>query len=636
MDLNVSTQSRTFCIENSMYEALIPITGEPLFSYMLCTIVKVRCHELNAANMLGPSGDLDGKPTLPNGRDTTKSVETNLVFSIGNLDDDLSISSSLHNLTEDDSDELSVETFFIIAVQTPGSGISILLAVGTPSTGSGNLYCQWELSPGKPSTQTPPLLNIPVTVIPETLSAAASTIPLLIPPLTLIPQTSTPTSAPTTEPTTTSISALLKVSSLFGFNQRVSVLERYISQIKQVDYSAQLLKTVKSQIPAMVNAQHSTRLEDSIKKSFRQHKDKDLLVGSDQWLKRRKTNKDVEPSKLSKSKESKSSSSKGNKSQPKSSGKSAQAEESVFKTTGTEMPQNQGSDLGNTDDKPNVEDASEQAVTDRLDWNNPKGQEYPFDLTKPLPLIEDRGHQVVHVNYFINNDLEYLKGRSSSRKYTTSTTKTKAAKYDDIQGIKDMVTTLWSLMKVAYDIYVVWGITYWGPKRQRFYRYASNRVSKHDVFSTKRIIAVTHVRVMKWYDYGLNLRDIKDMLLRVVQKKIANLEKNVIFDFNVALWMFTKRAVILKRVEDLQLGVKSYQKKLNITNPETFRTDIPKTTPYNNPQGIIYVDKFKRNRLMRSDNLYKFSDGTLTSVRSVLHDIASNLRIDYLLEDGVI
>nr|GEV02109.1 hypothetical protein [Tanacetum cinerariifolium] len=37
--------------------------------------------------------------------------------------------------------------FFIIAVQTLGSGISILLAVGTPSTGSGNLYCQWELSP---------------------------------------------------------------------------------------------------------------------------------------------------------------------------------------------------------------------------------------------------------------------------------------------------------------------------------------------------------------------------------------------------------------------------------------------------------------------------------------------------------
>nr|GEV58642.1 hypothetical protein [Tanacetum cinerariifolium] len=39
------------------------------------------------------------------------------------------------------------DSFFIIAVQTHGSGISILLAVGTLSTGSGNLYCQWELSP---------------------------------------------------------------------------------------------------------------------------------------------------------------------------------------------------------------------------------------------------------------------------------------------------------------------------------------------------------------------------------------------------------------------------------------------------------------------------------------------------------
>nr|GFA67842.1 hypothetical protein [Tanacetum cinerariifolium] len=41
--------------------------------------------------------------------------------------------------------------FFIISsivVQTPGSGISNLLAVGTSFTGSGNLYCQWEPSPG--------------------------------------------------------------------------------------------------------------------------------------------------------------------------------------------------------------------------------------------------------------------------------------------------------------------------------------------------------------------------------------------------------------------------------------------------------------------------------------------------------
>ncbi|GJR90799.1 hypothetical protein Tco_0214810 [Tanacetum coccineum] len=51
---------------------------------------------------------------------------------------------------------------------------------------------------------------------------------------------------------------------------------------------------------------------------------------------------------------------------------------------------------------------------------------------------------------------------------------------------------------------------------------------------------------------------------------------------------------------------------------------------YSKDTGIIYVDMYKRYRLMRSDELYKFSDGTLTSVRYVLHDIASNLKMDYL------
>nr|GFA76927.1 hypothetical protein [Tanacetum cinerariifolium] len=181
--------------------------------------------------------------------------------------------------------------------------------------------------------------------------------------------------------------------------------------------------------------------------------------------------------------------------------------------------------------------------------------------------------------------------------------------------------------------------------------------SSHDVFSKRRIITVTHVKVMKWYDYEyleeivvrrednilykfmeddfprLNLHDIKDLLLLLVQKKLSNLEKYVIFDLNVELRMFTRRIVILKRVKDLQLGVKRYQNKLNLTKPETFRSDIINMTPYTaykNPQGIIYLDKYKRNMLKRSYELYKFYDGTLISVRNVLHDIANNPRMEYL------
>ncbi|GJY39438.1 hypothetical protein Tco_0425802 [Tanacetum coccineum] len=65
-------------------------------------------------------------------------------------------------------------------------------------------------------------------------------------------------------------------------------------------------------------------------------KDEDPPAGSDQGLKKRKTSKDAEPSKGSKSKESRSSSSsKGIKPQPKSSGKSTQAEEPLFEAADT-------------------------------------------------------------------------------------------------------------------------------------------------------------------------------------------------------------------------------------------------------------------------------------------------------------
>nr|GFC34116.1 hypothetical protein [Tanacetum cinerariifolium] len=69
-----------------------------------------------------------------------------------------------------------------------------------------------------------------------------------------------------------------------------------------------------------------------------------------------------------------------------------------------------------------------KATTDQLDWNNPEGQQYLHDLLKPLLLIPNsRGCHVIPFDHFINNDLEYLRGGSSSQKYTTSVTKTKAA-----------------------------------------------------------------------------------------------------------------------------------------------------------------------------------------------------------------
>nr|GEV74924.1 hypothetical protein [Tanacetum cinerariifolium] len=58
-----------------------------------------------------------------------------------------------------------------------------------------------------------------------------------------------------------------------------------------------------------------------------------------------------------------------------------------------------------------------KVTTDQLDWNNPEGQRYPHNLLKPLPLIPNsRGPRVIPFDHFINNDLEYLCGGTSSRK----------------------------------------------------------------------------------------------------------------------------------------------------------------------------------------------------------------------------
>nr|GEX17583.1 hypothetical protein [Tanacetum cinerariifolium] len=53
-------------------------------------------------------------------------------------------------------------------------------------------------------------------------------------------------------------------------------------------------------------------------------------------------------------------------------------------------------------------------------------------------------------------------------------------------------------------------------------------------------------------------------------------------------------------------------------------------TAYSNPRGFIYQNKDKKNRLMRIDELHKFSDGTLNHVRNALDDRLKGIRMQYL------
>ncbi|GJQ90613.1 hypothetical protein Tco_0001752 [Tanacetum coccineum] len=63
-----------------------------------------------------------------------------------------------------------------------------------------------------------------------------------------------------------------------------------------------------------------------------------------------------------------------------------------------------------------------------------------------------------------------------------------------------------------------------------------------------------------------------------------------------------------------------------------YRSDLKQRetyTAYSNPRGFIYQNKDKKNRLMRIDELHKFSDGTLNDVRTALDDRLKGIRMKF-------
>ncbi|GJT86606.1 hypothetical protein Tco_1068323 [Tanacetum coccineum] len=117
--------------------------------------------------------------------------------------------------------------------------------------------------------------------------------------------------------------------------------------------------------------------------------------------------------------------------------------------------------------------------------------------------------------------------------YALSITKIKAARYKD-EGTKEMILYLWS------------------P--------SINKYNKDAKF-----------RIYHWYpspDFPfLNQNNIEDVYLMKIQNKIRNIKGIEEYDLVNALKMYIHRSVIKKRVKDVQMGVESYQTKLNLTKP---------------------------------------------------------------------
>nr|GEY40479.1 hypothetical protein [Tanacetum cinerariifolium] len=216
------------------------------------------------------------------------------------------------------------------------------------------------------SSQTSSLLTVPVLVILESSTAPTTTIPPPIPPFIPLPQQSTPVPTPTTTEATISTTSAPDFKTHSAIHQRLFDLENKVKTLRNVDHGSTIHATTKSEVQNVVKEYLRNSVDDTL------HKDEDSMdkgvidkskkrkpddanrvkgppAGSNQGLKRKKTSKDAEPSKKAKS---------------------------YVKL------------------EYNMEECY-KALNDKLDWNNPEGDRYPFDLSKPLPLVQSRNHQIV-------------------------------------------------------------------------------------------------------------------------------------------------------------------------------------------------------------------------------------------------
>ncbi|GJZ25011.1 putative ribonuclease H-like domain-containing protein [Tanacetum coccineum] len=213
----------------------------------------------------------------------------------------------------------------------------------------------------------------------------------------------------------------------------------------------------------------------------------------------------------------------------------------------------------------------------------------------------------------------------TEEKYTTSITKHYVARYYK-QGIKDMIADRWSKETHRYIFEALNGIHYWQDSGIDFLKAEMSTRIEGSVYSDLRIKSIIRVVVKKKWGYGfltsivvrrsddkeyefsyadlprLSLNDVKDMYLLQVQDKLHHLLLEFMKDFNNALLLFIRRVMIQNRVEDIQLGVESYQQTLNLTKPMMCFEEIDQKIPFTmsgTHKRVMYLNEHNVKSFMK-------------------------------------
>ncbi|GJV64814.1 hypothetical protein Tco_1475642 [Tanacetum coccineum] len=251
-------------------------------------------------------------------------------------------------------------------------------------------------------------------------------------------------------------------------------------------------------------------------------------------------------------------------------------------------------------------------------WNSDED-----DVSKPRTFERHMSKNTKPHPSFYNNDFYYLVCLSTEEKYTTSITKHYAARYYK-QSIKDMIPDRWCKETHRYIFEALNGIHNWDGDRIDFFKAKMSTRTEGSVYSDLRIKSVIHAVVKKKYGYGF----LTSILVRRSNDK--DYEFNYAGLPRLSLNDVEDIVVIQNTVEDIQLGVESYQQTLNLTKPMMFFEGINQKilfTMFGTHKRVVYLNQHNIKSFMKLSEVKKLCDGTLIEIRENLVDMVKRNKL---------
>nr|GEW13255.1 hypothetical protein [Tanacetum cinerariifolium] len=168
-----------------------------------------------------------------------------------------------------------------------------------------------------------------------------------------------------------------------------------------------------------------------------------------------------------------------------------------------------------------------------------------------------------------------------------------------------------------FNPYARYGVEHWKNPHAKIFNIRKQKEPgkpKEVIYSNSKIIQV----IKTYWELGHEHKFITEIIVPDYAET------------GLSLSIFIKSLVIWERVYDFQLGIESYQQKVNLTAPTISFPRIEEfemfSIIYEHVHGIIYKNSKKEKRMMRHSEIHKFCDATLNRVLEGLKSYNNDVR----------